>query len=405
MATIYEYAITPEPKRPGQRKADDGKRWEVRYRTPEGASTRKRGFRSARDAEKFLRTTEVSKDAGTFVPESAGKTTVREWYARYIDGLEGHTKATTMVGRRNAWSVRVEPKWGDTRIGDIKVSMIKSWVAQLARDGGKDGVPLGAASIQAAMYVLRGALAVALEDGALKSNPAAGIKLPTRQHVKRGYLTNRQVDCLASHMYRHNDRVAVWFLAYTGLRFGEMAALTLADVDMLRRRVNVTHATAEVAGKVLTSDPKTHERRSVPFPAFLADDLSRLMVGKSQTDYVFTSQDEVSVFRVSTWRPRQFAAALKACQEIDRTMPHVSPHDLRHTAASLAIRAGANVKAVQRMLGHKSAAMTLDTYADLFEDDLDDVAERMDRAATADRERVVGHGMDTRLAPIRSDAV
>ena len=52
-------------------------------------------------------------------------------------------------------------------------------------------------------------------------------------------------------------------------------------------------------------------------------------------------------------------------------------HDLRHTAASLAISSGANVKAVQRMLGHKSAAVTLDVYADLFPDDLDDVAAKM----------------------------
>ena len=57
----------------------------------------------------------------------------------------------------------------------------------------------------------------------------------------------------------------------------------------------------------------------------------------------------------------------------------MTPHDLRHTAASLAVSAGANVKAVQRMLGHKSAAMTLDTYADLFDDDLADVAERMNQ--------------------------
>ena len=55
-------------------------------------------------------------------------------------------------------------------------------------------------------------------------------------------------------------------------------------------------------------------------------------------------------------------------------------HDLRHTAASLAVRAGANVKAVQRMLGHASAAMTLEVYADLFDDDLDAVAVALDRA-------------------------
>jgi integrase len=56
-------------------------------------------------------------------------------------------------------------------------------------------------------------------------------------------------------------------------------------------------------------------------------------------------------------------------------------HDLRHTAASLAISSGANVKAVQRMLGHASAAMTLDIYADLFDDDLDALARRLDNAA------------------------
>ena len=58
--------------------------------------------------------------------------------------------------------------------------------------------------------------------------------------------------------------------------------------------------------------------------------------------------------------------------------PELTPHDLRHTAASLAISAGANVKAVQTMLGHASAVLTLDTYADLFPDDLDDVADKMD---------------------------
>ena len=64
-------------------------------------------------------------------------------------------------------------------------------------------------------------------------------------------------------------------------------------------------------------------------------------------------------------------------------MPRVTPHDLRHTAASLAISAGANVKAVQRMLGHASAAMTLDTYAELFEDDLDSVAVALDSQRSA----------------------
>ena len=80
--------------------------------------------------------------------------------------------------------------------------------------------------------------------------------------------------------------------------------------------------------------------------------------------------------RNHNFRSRVFKPAAKA---ID--VPVLTPHDLRRTAASLAVQAGANVKAVQRMLGHASAAMTLDVYAVLFGDDLDAVAERLDEAA------------------------
>lgn len=80
---------------------------------------------------------------------------------------------------------------------------------------------------------------------------------------------------------------------------------------------------------------------------------------------------------------------MKRARALDPTFPRVTPHDLRHTAASLAISAGANVKAVQRMLGHASAAMTLDTYADLFDVDLDTVAYALGRARDESNRRVV----------------
>jgi integrase len=60
-----------------------------------------------------------------------------------------------------------------------------------------------------------------------------------------------------------------------------------------------------------------------------------------------------------------------------RTCSRKRPHELRHTCASLSVSAGVNILALQRMLGHKSAAMTLDTYSDLFDDDLDAVAEKL----------------------------
>jgi integrase len=107
--------------------------------------------------------------------------------------------------------------------------------------------------------------------------------------------------------------------------------------------------------------------------------LSALMVGKGRDDLVFTNMSG-NVLRASNYRQYIFAAAVGKCQKADKTFPTVTPHDLRHTAASLAVSAGANVKAVQRMLGHAKASMTLDVYADLFDDDLDRVAESLDVA-------------------------
>lgn len=85
-------------------------------------------------------------------------------------------------------------------------------------------------------------------------------------------------------------------------------------------------------------------------------------------------------------------AALDAGERPPRPLGDVEPHELRHTCASLAVSAGANVKVVQRLLGHDKASVTLDTYSSLFETDLDDVANRMD-------EIVWSMGQDTDFSP------
>jgi integrase len=122
------------------------------------------------------------------------------------------------------------------------------------------------------------------------------------------------------------------------------------------------------------------------------------MVGKGRDDLVF-QDSRGGVLRNSNWRARVFTTAVEICQReaaekrakelaaageaVTPEFPTITPHDLRHTAASLAISAGANVKAVQRILGHAKASMTLDTYADLFDTDLDAVAINLDAAIRA----------------------
>jgi len=103
-----------------------------------------------------------------------------------------------------------------------------------------------------------------------------------------------------------------------------------------------------------------------------------LMVGKGRDHLVFTDL-RAGVLRNSNWRARVFEPGVTACRKADESLPSITPHDLRHTAANLAVSAGANVKAVQRMLGHAKASMTLDVYADL-DADLDDVATNLDVA-------------------------
>lgn len=118
------------------------------------------------------------------------------------------------------------------------------------------------------------------------------------------------------------------------------------------------------------------ETRWVPVPKLLLEGLETQIAGKSPDDLVFSSPHG-SYLRVGNFRRGYFDKAARAIGQ-----PGLYPHELRHTAASLAIAAGATVKSVQRMLGHASAAMTLDVYAGLFSDDLDDVAARLHDAAT-----------------------
>lgn len=217
---------------------------------------------------------------------------------------------------------------------------------------------------------------VAVKDRRLPSNPARGANLPRKTGKERHYLTHQQVQLLADES-RLNGTL-VLFLAYTGLRWGEAVRLRMRSVDMLRRRVLVQANAVNVRGTIIPGTPNSHESRSVPFPAFLAEPLAKQCEGKARDHLVFGNGDAY----LPTPTPDDgwfYGARKRACASGAQFPPKLTLHDLRHTAASLAISASANVKAVQRMLGHASAAMTLDTYADLF-DDLDAVAIALDTA-------------------------
>ncbi|HZZ97446.1 MAG TPA: site-specific integrase, partial [Jatrophihabitantaceae bacterium] len=175
-------------------------------------------------------------------------------------------------------------------------------------------------------------------------------------------------------------RLIVLFLAYTGVRFGEMAALRVHRIDFLRRRALIAESVTLAGNRQVWGTPKGHERREVPIPEFLVEDLACHVAGKQPEELVFTGVRGGGALRSQIFRRAAFD---RAADEIG--VPGLHPHELRHTAASLAIAAGANVKVIQQMLGHKSAAMTLDQYGHLFGDQLDQVAEALNAAVLAAR--------------------
>ena len=105
------------------------------------------------------------------------------------------------------------------------------------------------------------------------------------------------------------------------------------------------------------------------------------MAGKALDELVFTAPAGGHL-RLTNFRRRHFDRSAR-----DDGLEGLTQHELKHTAASLAVSAGANVKVVQRMLGHASAAMTRDVYSDLFDDDLDAVAKRLDAATLTPTEQ------------------
>jgi integrase len=263
----------------------------------------------------------------------------------------------------------------------VTYSDVVAWVAGMRAKG------LSASRSRQAYHVLTSMLDAAVRDGRLARNAAAGVDLPRLPTTERRYLTHGQLEDLAERCGPY--RLLVLVLGYTGLRWGEVAALRTRRIDLLRGRIEVAESVTDVNGQMVFGSPKSHARRWVPIPRFLREDLSVQLVGRGPDDLVFPSTAGTPL-RVQSFRRWRFDRAAAAAG-----LEGLVPHELRHTAASLAIASGASIKGVQSMLGHASAAMTLDRYGHLFGDELDAVADRMD-AARADWMRTEGDA-----APIR----
>lgn len=381
-------------------KRPDGQ-WRARYRDSANKE-HARHFDRKVDAQSWLDSVTTAVQTGAYVDPNRGKVTIGEWGKRWLDG-QAHLKPSTHERYAGILREHVLPHWSAQRLVDITHADVQEWVTRLA-------ARRSPATVRKVHGVLSLMLKTAVKDGRLARNPAADINLPRVATSERRYLTHEQVHALADAIAEPADvskhrriderengagRLIVLFLAYTGVRFGELAALRVGRLDLLRRRAVIAESVTVVQGRgQVWGTPKSNEQREVPIPRFLIDDLAEHVRGKKPDDLVFTGVRGGGALRAAVFRRAGFDRAAEAIG-----VPSLHPHELRHTAASLAIASGANVKLVQQMLGHKSATVTLDQYGHLFGDDLDTIAERLDvRAQQALATRI-------QRRPARADVV
>lgn len=345
-----------------------GRRYRVRYRTPDNRQTDRRGFRTKREALDFLNTVEVSKLKGEFIDVSRARATIADlgpiWLAGKVD-----IKVSTRAALDSSWKIHVEPRWARWKVSAIEQAHVREWVADMVKGGSSP------TTVKRALGILSGVLDEAVTDRRILANPCRGVKTPRKMHREKVFLTHEQLHKLAGAAGEH--RTFVLLLGYSGLRWGEATALRVRDLNLMKARISVRENAVEVGSTIHVGTPKTHECRSIVLPEFLMPSLRKHSAGKLPEALLFPGADGTHMRRTRTdangngW----FAQAVRKAG-----IPRVTPHELRHTAASLAISAGANVKAVQAMLGHKSAAMTLDVYSGLFPDDLEAVAKALHSA-------------------------
>ena len=325
-----------------------------------------RTFQRKRDAQEWERRQTDSLRSGVWSDPAAGDRPVGEWCKIWLDAQPARQPATVRK-IRGVIAKQIAGTFGRRPLVSVRPSEVQTWAAELSRTQ-------SVATARHALGVLRRVFDYAVRDGAIQRNPAAGIRLSKVQGNDPRPLTHDELWRLAGAVDAARDRLLVLVAGYCGLRWGELAALRWSDVDLQSRTLRVVRAYSEEAPRGELSPVKNHQARTVPVPEIVSVELAEYETLQPRGELVFPSASGTPL-RNRNWRRDVFDPAVEA-QGLG-----ITPHNLRDTAASLAIQEGASVVAVARLLGHESAATTLNHYAGLFPTDLDDIASRLDAAA------------------------
>jgi integrase len=343
-------------------------RYLVGWREPDG--TRKHESRRTKaEADRLKRQVETQIDHGEYVPKSNREVPLATYISDLIASDEslGAMRGSTAYGYRKDLKVHIAPVLGNRPIGNITTDQLRKFFGDLECGP----------SAKAKVYrLLAKAFNTAFKEGRLPRSPLKAIARPKEPRTEKSLPTLDDVAAIAD-AADPAYRVPILVAAFTGLRSGEIGGLRLQDVDFEGRKINVRQAVRTEGGQRVIGELKTDKsRRTIPVGS-LTEEIARHieLFPPADDGRIFTTNGHKGIVTHGTMNKAVHAAAKRAGVE-----PAPNAHLLRHFTASLLIRAGANVKQVQKFMGHATAKETLDTYADLWPEDLDELAVITDRA-------------------------
>lgn len=374
MIGIQDRWTSPDPadrsKRVRNAKWGRGLRWQARWTDPAGRE-RYQSCRTKDEAQAVLDREVTARLTGTATDPAKARRTVGHYITVWLD-VAGE-KPSAKSWNRGAAKSHLRPRWDAVRVADVTTTDVKQWGAELARTPNGRGGMLSASRRRGLLFALAAILDLAVQDRALTVNPVRGVPLP-KVRVKRGNAPETaKVHALFGALRERypGAELAAMVQAYTGCRWAELVALDVADHQRKPTpRLRIDDSIPEVDGRLEPGATKSHAEREAPLPAFLDAALVE-WVGSRRWGPLIPGP-RGGRYRRSTWRRHWTAALAEVGLDGDLT-----PHGLRHVAASWAIASGADVKVVQSMLGHASAALTLDVYGHLLADRLPEVASAM----------------------------
>jgi integrase len=325
-------------------------RWQVRYRDLSGVlHTGPHTFTSKADAARYLAMVEADLHRGAWTDPKLGRITLAEWAKRW-QATTTNLRPTT----RDLYAYLLRrfllPTFGKAALSSIDPLAVRDWLTNLQAE------QLSPSTVAKAYRLLSRILGAAVEAGYLPRNPCTVKGAGQERAPEMRFATMAQVAALADAI-DPRYRALILVAAYGGLRWGELVGLRVKRVDLLHGRVTVAEQVAEVNGQLIPGPPKTEAgRRTVTLPAVAAVALAEHLADFAEPGpegLVFPAP-QGGYLRRSNFRRRWWVPATRAVG-----VQGLRVHDLRHSAATMALAAGANTRELMERMGHTSPAVAL----------------------------------------------